>query len=126
MFSDDDLAEIFDPQGHITAAAISYNSKYALRDYSTQEVKDIETHLNHCEKCHVLLKESERAEKILSEPVSEQEISCSVPGCLEKAFTCQCIQHYNELLEKNAELAEDLGEKKCHCSDQNHIMEPIA
>jgi len=52
-----------------------------------------------------------------------QEINCSTPGCTEKPFIALCMEHYNETLEKNEELAEILGKKEIK---EDQIMEPLA
>jgi len=54
-------------------------------------------------------------------PYSEPPLICSVDGCDEPPLCCHCTQHYNELLEKNEELAEELGRKEII---EDHIIEP--
>ncbi len=45
------------------------------------------------------------AEKYLEdiENIQDQELACSVIGCTEPVFVSHCLQHHNEIIQKNIE-----------------------
>jgi len=48
-------------------------------------------------------------------PVSDPKLICSTDGCDEVPFIALCLQHYNEVIQKN------VAEEKVH---EDHIIEP--
>lgn len=48
-------------------------------------------------------------------PITDPKLTCSTDGCDEVPFIALCLEHYNEVIQKN------VAEEKVH---EDHVMEP--